>query len=232
MTLENLKKHVCEANHELVNQGLVTYTWGNVSGIDREKGIVAIKPSGISYNELTPADIVLVHLNDGTVITGDLKPSSDTPTHLELYRALPKIGGIAHTHSSYATSFAQAMKEIPCLGTTHADFFYGTIPVTRKMVKKEISEDYEENTGKTITELWQGKEGLVLEIPAVLVAQHGPFTWGADAKKSVEAAVVLEEVAKMALATSSINPNKYSIEQDLLDKHYLRKHGKTAYYGQ
>lgn len=232
MKIKILKAEVCEANLELVCRGLVTGTWGNVSGIDRKKGLVAIKPSGVSYDELSPKNIVVVKLENGKVVEGDLNPSSDTATHLELYRAFPEIGGIAHTHSYFATSFAQAIREIPCLGTTHADYFYGPVPVTRKMKKSETEKDYELNTGKVIAEIWKGREDEIINTPAALVAQHGPFTWGKSAAGSVEAASVLEEVAKRAYATLTINSHIEPIEQHLLDRHFLRKHGKNAYYGQ
>lgn len=227
--LKNLKIQVCDANIELSRQKLVIYSWGNVSGIDREKGIVAIKPSGVSYDELTPDKIVLLDL-DGNVIEGDLKPSSDTPTHLELYKNFKNIGGICHTHSKYATMWAQACKNLPCFGTTHSDSFYGDVPVTEAMTREQIETDYELNTGKVIIERFKDLDSS--HIQAVLVANHGPFTWGKDASKAVENAVVLEEVAQMAIGTLQINPSQQSISQVLLDKHYLRKHGKNAYYGQ
>lgn len=227
--LKNLKMQVCDANIELLRQKLVIYSWGNVSGIDREKGIVAIKPSGVSYDELTPDKIVLLDL-DGNVIEGDLKPSSDMPTHLELYKNFKNIGGICHTHSPSATIWAQACLDIPCFGTTHADYFYGAIPVTDKMTKEEIETDYELETGKIIIRRFEKIDPL--QMPAVLVANHGPFTWGKDPASAVESAVVLEQVASMALGTVTINHDQQSISQILLDKHYLRKHGKDAYYGQ
>lgn len=223
---------VCMANVELNIRGLATGTWGNVSGIDRDKNLVAIKPSGIAYSDLTSDKIVILELGTGKKVEGDLNPSSDTPTHLELYRNFPVLGGITHTHSSYATSFAQAMQPIPCMGTTHADYFYGEIPVTRKLTPAEIAENYEFNTGKLIAELWLDKKEKVLDIPAVLVAQHGPFTWGKSATSAVEAAVVLEEIAKMAFMTFAIDPGRRTIEKELLDKHFFRKHGTGAYYGQ
>jgi len=227
--LEELKHKVCNANVELKTRNLVLYSWGNVSGIDREKGVVAIKPSGISYDDLMPEKVVLIDL-DGKVIEGDMNPSSDTPTHLELYRNYDCIGGICHTHSKYATMWAQACKDLPCFGTTHADNFYGDIPVTAAMTKEQIETDYELNTGKVIVERF--KDLNPAQTQAVLVANHGPFTWGVDAAKSVENAVVLEEVAQMAIGTQQITPSQQSISQVLLDKHYLRKHGKNAYYGQ
>lgn len=227
--LEQLKIDVCEANLELKRNNLIIYSWGNVSGIDRDKGIVAIKPSGISYDVLTPDDIVLLDM-DGNVVEGVLHPSSDTPTHLELYRNFPTIGGVCHTHSLHATVWAQACRPIPCLGTTHADYFYGTIPVTAVMSEAQIQSDYELNTGKVIVEAFLSLSPD--EMPAVLVANHGPFTWGATPAKSVESAVVLEQAAEMALKTSLLKPDLRPISRPLLDKHYFRKHGKNAYYGQ
>lgn len=234
MTIEfkSLREEVCEANLALSRNNLITLTWGNVSGVDRERGVMLIKPSGVSYEELTPTKLVIVDLKTGEAIDSELKPSSDTPTHLELYRYSTDIGGVAHTHSVNATSFAQAMHEIPCFGTTHADYFYGSVPVTRKMTDEEIKNDYELNTGKVIVESCEAREGSPCSIPAVLVAQHGPFTWGETASKALEASIVLEEVAKMALATYALNPNQSAIDQVLLDKHYLRKHGENSYYGQ
>ncbi|MFI4911601.1 MAG: L-ribulose-5-phosphate 4-epimerase [Sedimentisphaeraceae bacterium JB056] len=229
--LESLKIEVCQANIELQRQGLVIYSWGNVSGIDRDNGIVAIKPSGVSYDDLNPDMIVLVDL-EGNIVEGRLNPSSDTPTHLELYRQFPQIGGICHTHSTNATVWAQAKRSIPTLGTTHADYFYGDVPVTRMMSPEEIRGDYELNTGKVIVETFRDKSIQPAQMPAVLVAGHGPFTWGTNAAKSVESSVVLEQVALMAINTAVINPPLEAIPQVLLDKHYLRKHGKNAYYGQ
>ena len=227
--LEKLKQHVYEANLDLQKHGLVVFTWGNVSGIDRAAGIVAIKPSGVSYEALKAESIVLVDLQ-GKVVEGDLRPSSDTPTHLELYRNFERIGGICHTHSMYATMWAQAEQGIPCFGTTHADHFYGPVPVTDPLKRDEIEEAYEENTGRVIVRRFHEIDPL--QMPAVLVANHGPFTWGADPATAVENAVVLEQVAKMALGTISINWHQTAISRALLDKHYLRKHGKNAYYGQ
>lgn len=227
--LEPLKIEVCQANLELKRHALVIFSWGNVSGIDRDKGIFAIKPSGVSYDELTPDQIVLVDL-EGRVVEGSLKPSSDTPTHLELYRSFDSIGGVCHTHSTCATVWAQAARPIPCLGTTHADSFYGEIPVTEPMTKDEIETDYELNTGRVIVRRFRGLDPL--HMPAVLVANHGPFTWGTSPAKAVEAAVVLEQVAQMALHTAALRPELEPISQTLLDKHFLRKHGKNAYYGQ
>jgi L-ribulose-5-phosphate 4-epimerase len=226
---EELKKSVCDANIELHERNLVIYSWGNVSGIDREAGIVGIKPSGVPYEELSPDKIVLVDLN-GEIVEGDLKPSSDTPTHLELYKNFYSIGGICHAHSMSATIWAQAGREIPCLGTTHADYFYGPVPVTEPMTDDEIQGDYELNTGRVIVRRFA--ELNPMHIPAVLVANHGPFTWGHTANAAVEAMVVLEEIATMAIDTLMMNPNQGQISQALLDRHYLRKHGEKAYYGQ
>ncbi|MHC4692300.1 MAG: L-ribulose-5-phosphate 4-epimerase [Planctomycetota bacterium] len=226
---EELRKAVCGANVELHKQQLVICSWGNVSGIDRSAGVVAIKPSGMAYDELTDDKIVILDL-DGNVVEGDLNPSSDTPTHIELYRNFEAIGGVCHTHSPVATMWAQSCKAIPCFGTTHADYFYGSVPVTEVMTKDEIQSDYELNTGKVIVRRFSGLNPI--DIPAVLVANHGPFSWGKSPAEAVEATVVLEEVAKMALGTVMINPDQISISKALLDKHYLRKHGKNAYYGQ
>ncbi len=226
---EKLRELICRANIELQRQKLVIYSWGNVSGIDRDAGIVIIKPSGIPYDELTPEKLVALDL-EGNIVEGDMRPSSDTPTHLELYRSFKTLGGICHTHSSNATMWAQACREIPCLGTTHADNYYGPVPVTDPMTLEEIQGDYELNTGKVIVRRFKGIDPL--QIPAVLVANHGPFTWGTTPAKAVEAAVVLEQVAAMAIGTITINPDQQQISQILLDKHYLRKHGKNAYYGQ
>lgn len=226
---EELRQAVCNANKELEVHRLVVYSWGNVSGIDRQAGIVAIKPSGVSYAALTPENMVLVDL-DGRVIEGDLNPSSDTPTHMELYRAFEGIGGVCHTHSPKATTWAQACREIPCFGTTHADFCYGPVPVTQLMTEAEIKDNYEVNTGKVIVRRFRDLDPR--QAPAVLVANHGPFTWGPDAAAAVESAVVLEQVADMAMGTLLINPRQEAVSRFLLDKHYLRKHGKDAYYGQ
>ena len=224
-----LKQQVYEANMDLQRHGLVVFTWGNVSAIDRGDGVVAIKPSGVSYSDLTPESIVVLNL-DGTVVEGDLRPSSDTPTHLELYRSFTGLGGICHTHSTHATMWAQAGREIPCLGTTHADHFYGPVPVTETMTAAEIEKDYEANTGRVIVRRFEGLDPM--QVPAVLVANHGPFTWGESAAASVVNAVVLEAVATMASGALAINPDQKAISQALLDKHYLRKHGNSAYYGQ
>ncbi|EPR29283.1 MULTISPECIES: L-ribulose-5-phosphate 4-epimerase [Geobacillus] len=227
--LEELKRAVLEANLQLPQYRLVTFTWGNVSGIDRERGLVVIKPSGVAYDKLTIDDMVVVDLT-GNVVEGDLKPSSDTPTHLWLYKQFPGIGGIVHTHSTWATVWAQAGKGIPALGTTHADYFYGEIPCTRPMTNEEIQGAYELETGKVITETFRFLDPL--QMPGVLVHGHGPFAWGKDPANAVHNAVVLEEVAKMAARTYMLNPNAQPISQTLLDRHYLRKHGANAYYGQ
>lgn len=224
-----LKQRVYDANMALQTYGLVIFTWGNVSEIDRAAGVVAIKPSGVRYEDLTAEAIVVLDL-DGHVVEGDMRPSSDTPTHIELYRSFAGLGGICHTHSTYATMWAQAQRDIPCLGTTHADHFYGPVPVTATMTAAEIEEDYEANTGLVIVRRFKGMDPL--QMPAVLVANHGPFTWGDSAMASVKNAVVLEEVARMAHGALTINPDQKAISPTLLDKHYLRKHGKDAYYGQ
>ena len=227
--LEALKEQVCKANLELPKHGLVTFTWGNVSGVDREQGLMVIKPSGVSYDGMTAEDMVVVDLQ-GKVVEGQWKPSSDTPTHLALYRAFPEMGGIVHTHSRWATSFAQAGMPIPAMGTTQGDYFYGDIPCTRKMTPEEIAGEYELETGNVIIETFQDIDPMT--IPAVLVHSHGPFTWGADAMNAVHNAVVLEEVAFMDFHAMAMNPQAGRMQQELLDKHYLRKHGKNAYYGQ
>lgn len=229
--LENLKELVCEANLELPKYGLVTFTWGNVSAIDRESGLFVIKPSGVEYDKLTPQDMVVVDLN-GTVVEGHYKPSSDTPTHLELYKAFPEIGGIVHTHSSYATSWAQSGRSIPCYGTTHADYIYGEVPCVRCLNADEIADNYEKNTGLLIVSEFKRMGKDPAAVPAVLCKNHGPFVWGKDAKEAVHNAVVLEEVAKMAYRTELINPQVKPAPQELQDKHYYRKHGANAYYGQ
>lgn len=229
--LEQLKKEVLEANLELPRKGLVVYTWGNVSGIDRDKGLVVIKPSGVQYEELTLDKLSVVDL-DGKIVEGRYKPSSDTATHLELYKAFDEIGGIVHTHSEWATSYAQAGMHIPPLGTTHADYFYGAIPCTRDMMKDEIQGDYEKETGRVIVETFNTIKPM--DIPAVLVKEHGPFTWGKNPRDAVYHSVVLEEIAKMAVKTLAIQSEceGHNMKQDLLDKHFLRKHGNNAYYGQ
>ena len=227
--LEELKIQVLQANLLLPEYNLVTFTWGNVSGIDREKGLVVIKPSGVSYNGMTKDDMVVVDL-DGKVVEGKWKPSSDTPTHLALYRAFPKMGGIVHTHSRWATTFAQAGRSIPAMGTTQGDYFYGDIPCTRPMTAEEIKGEYEKETGHVIIETFKGKDPM--DIPAVVVYSHGPFAWGENAMEAVHNAVVLEEVAFMDWHAMVLNPQQGSMQQELLDKHYLRKHGANAYYGQ
>jgi len=231
--LEKLKAAVCAANLELVRNGLVILTWGNVSGIDREAGLVVIKPSGVSYDEMTPRQMVVVRMSDGEVMDREgLKPSSDTPTHLALYRAFPKIGGVAHTHSPAATAFAQAMRELPCLGTTHADHFYGAVPVTDPLTDAEIRDGYEANTGEAIVRRLRRDGRDPMAMPAVLVSGHGPFTWGRDAAHAAENSRVLEECARMARDTLLLHPGQAPLSQTLLDKHFLRKHGAGAYYGQ
>lgn len=227
--LEELKQKVYEANMDLPHYGLVTFTWGNVSAIDREKGLFVIKPSGVDYNLLKPEDMVVMDLN-GNKVEGRYNPSSDTPTHLELYKAFPEIGGIVHTHSTYATSWAQAGRAIPCYGTTHADYMYGEIPCARVLTQEEIDAGYEKNTGTVIIETFEGKDPMA--VPAVLCKNHGPFAWGKDAKEAVHNAVVLEEVAKMALFTEQLKPDVEPAPQRIQDKHYYRKHGANAYYGQ
>ena len=227
--LEALKQEVLEANLLLPKHGLITFTWGNVSGIDRGSGLVVIKPSGVSYDGMTVEDMVVVDLQ-GKVVEGKWKPSSDTPTHLALYRAFPKMGGIVHTHRRWATSFAQAGLPIPAMGTTQGDYFYGDIPCTRKMTPAEIAGEYELETGNVIIETFKDIDPMT--IPAVLVHSHGPFTWGTDAMNAVHNAVVLEEVAFMDYHALSMNPGAGRMQQELLDKHYLRKHGANAYYGQ
>jgi L-ribulose-5-phosphate 4-epimerase len=226
---DELKQEVYDANMALPGHGLVVFTWGNVSGIDRARGVIAIKPSGVGYEDLTPEGIVVVDLA-GRVVEGDLRPSSDTPTHLELYRSFAAIGGVCHTHSRYATMWAQAEQPIPCFGTTHADHFYGPVPVTEALTTEEIAGPYEHNTGLVIVRRFRGLDPLAM--PAVLVAQHGPFTWGTGPEQAVENAVVLEQVAQMAYGTVALNGQQRAVAPALLDKHYLRKHGKNAYYGQ
>ncbi len=227
--LEALKENVYRANMELPEFGLVVYTWGNVSAIDRESGLVVIKPSGVDYATMKPEDMVVVDLA-GNVVEGKLRPSSDTPTHLELYKAFSAVGGIVHTHSSWATSWAQAGRGIPCYGTTHADYFYGEIPCARVLTPEEVEEAYEKNTGKVIIEAFEGRDPMAT--PGVLCTSHGPFTWGKDAAEAVHNAVVLDEVAKMATRTEMLNPKVTPAVQYVQDKHYFRKHGANAYYGQ
>lgn len=229
--LEELKQKVFEANMLLPKYGLVTFTWGNVSGIDRESGLFVIKPSGVDYETMTKDDMVVMDLN-GNRVEGHYKPSSDTPTHLELYKAFPEVGGIVHTHSSYATSWAQAGRGIPCYGTTHADYMYGEIPCARCLSKEEIDGAYEENTGHLIVELFKSLDKDPMAVPAVLCKNHGPFAWGKDPHEAVHNAVVLEEVAKMANRAETINARIQPAPQELQDKHYFRKHGANAYYGQ
>ena len=227
--LEDLKLEVYEANKKLPYYGLVTFTWGNVSGIDREKGLFVIKPSGVEYDALRPEDMVVMDL-DGNKVEGELKPSSDTPTHLELYKAFSEVGGIVHTHSTFATSWAQAGRSIPCYGTTHADYVYGEVPCARELTPEEIYEEYEKNTGLVIVETFEKSDSMAT--PAVLLKNHGPFVWGRDAKEAVHNAVVVEEVARMAYYTETINPKAAVASNALQDKHYYRKHGENAYYGQ
>lgn len=227
--LEALKMQVYKANMELPRRGLITYTWGNVSGIDRATNYVVIKPSGVDYELLKPDDMVIIDL-EGNKIEGKYKPSSDTPTHLELYKAFPEIGGVVHTHSPWATSWAQAGRSIPCYGTTHADYFYGSIPCARSLTQDEIENDYEKNTGLVIIETFKGLNASF--VPGVLCINHGPFTWGKDAMEAVHNAVVLEEVAKMAFQTEQINAHVKPAPEAIKEKHFMRKHGKNAYYGQ
>jgi len=227
--LKELREDVYIANMELADRGLIIHTFGNVSGIDRESGIVAIKPSGVDYSELSPEDVVLVDL-EGRIVEGDLNPSSDTKTHLVLYRSFKDIGGVVHTHSRYATAWAQAKRALPCLGTTHADYFYGEIPCTDLLTDEQIRRDYEEETGILIVDTFKEKDYRTMK--AVLVACHGPFTWGTDPKEAVFVSVILEEIARTNFMSTLLNPDLVNIKKSLLDKHYLRKHGKNAYYGQ
>lgn len=230
--LEELKEIVCKANLELPKYGLVTFTWGNVSGVDREKGLMVIKPSGVEYDNMKPEDMVVVSLATGERVEGKWKPSSDTATHVALYNAFPEIGGIVHTHSRWATTFAQAGMNIPAMGTTHADYFYGAIPCTRPMTPEEIRGEYEKETGNVIIETFKTSGIDAMSVPAVNVYSHGPFAWGTDPMNAVHNAVVMEEVAFMAWHAMMIDPAQGAMQQELLDKHYLRKHGKNAYYGQ
>ncbi|MBE5798462.1 MAG: L-ribulose-5-phosphate 4-epimerase [Clostridiales bacterium] len=229
--LENLKKLVYEANMELPRRGLVTYTWGNVSGIDHESGLVVIKPSGVDYENLKPEDLVVLDL-DGNIVEGKLNPSSDTKTHLELYKAFPQLGGIVHTHSPYAVGWAQAGEDIPCYGTTHADYFYGPVPCARHLTQEELDEDYEKNTGKVIIEEFLRRNLDPVAVPAVICHSHGPFTWGKSPAQAVYHAVVLEEVAKMSAYTRIVKASADPAPQHIVNKHYMRKHGPNAYYGQ
>ncbi len=229
--LEELKQQVYEANMLLPKHNLVTFTWGNVSGIDREKGLFVIKPSGVEYDKLRPEDMVVMDL-DGNKVEGQYKPSSDTPTHLVLYKEFEALGGIVHTHSSFATSWAQAGRDIPCYGTTHADYIYGEVPCVRCLTKEEIEDAYEENTGRLIVEEFRARKKDPVAVPVVLCKNHGTFAWGKDAMEAVHNAVVLEEVAKMAFRCELIDPQVKPAPQELQDKHYYRKHGANAYYGQ
>ena len=229
--LEKLKEEVYKANMELPAKGLVLFTWGNVSAIDREKGLVVIKPSGVDYDKMKVEDMVVVDL-DGKVVEGELNPSSDTPTHVELYKKFPNIGGIVHTHSTNATIWAQSGRDIPAYGTTHADYFYGPIPCTRKMTPEEIKGEYEKETGTVIIETFEKRNIDPKFVPAVVVHSHGPFTWGKNAAEAVYNSVVLEELSRMAIYTEQINKDIKPMQQELLDKHFLRKHGENAYYGQ
>jgi L-ribulose-5-phosphate 4-epimerase len=228
--LEKLKDQVCGANLQLNAEGLVIRTWGNVSGIDRESGHVVIKPSGVSYDRMKARDMVVVSLDSGESVEGSLRPSSDTPTHLELYRAFPEVGGIAHTHSLHATAWAQAKRDLPLLGTTHADYFHGAVPCTRVMRDEEVRNDYEANTGRVIVERFATLKPM--EISAVLVAEHGPFTWGADADAAVDHAAILEHLARLATLTTTVEPYPKPLHTELMDRHFCRKHGPDAYYGQ
>ncbi len=230
--LDELKEAVLRANLALPRHGLVTFTWGNASAIDRDRGLVVIKPSGVSYENMTAGDMVVVDLETEKVVEGRLKPSSDTPTHLVLYRAFPTLGGIVHTHSRHATIWAQAGMDIPALGTTHADYFYGPVPCTRRMTAAEIAGAYEAETGQVIVETFQARSLDPAAVPAALIHSHGPFAWGTDADEAVHNTVVLEELAYMALFAKVLDPQLPPMQQELLDRHYLRKHGKDAYYGQ
>jgi len=232
MGTNSVREEACEANRRLPGSGLVLHTFGNVSAADRSVGVMAIKPSGVAYEKLTPADMVLISLETGKVVEGTLRPSSDTPTHLSLYRAFPSIGGIVHTHSEYATVFAQARQPIRCMGTTHADYFRGDVPVTRPMTKAEVESDYEHNTGVVIIETFTQTGASPDDTPAVLVASHGPFAWGADAFKAIEHAEVLEFIARVEWRVRALNPDAPRPDTCLVDKHHSRKHGPGAYYGQ
>mgnify|MGYP004570996977 CR=1 FL=1 len=229
--LKSLREAVYEANMELPRRGLVTYTWGNVSAVDRAAGLMVIKPSGVEYEDLSPDKLVVLDL-DGRRVEGSLNPSSDTRTHLELYRAFPEIGGIVHTHSAHAVAWAQAGRDIPCFGTTHADYFYGPVPCARALSPEEVEDDYEGSTGRVIVETFRERGLNPIHVPGVICRSHGPFTWGRDAAQAVYHAAVLEEVAKMAIFTVQINPEALPAPQHVLDKHFMRKHGPNAYYGQ
>lgn len=232
MEFKELRQRVWQANRAIVEAGLVMLTWGNVSATDRKEGVFAIKPSGVDYDVFTPADVVVLSLESGERISGALKPSSDTPSHWTLYREFSSVGGVVHTHSTYATSWAQAGRDIPCMGTTHADHFHGDIPVTRDLTPEEIMEDYESNTGNLIMERFQKGEIDPRAMNAALVRSHGPFVWGATVEQAVENAIVLEEISKMTFLSQILRPTTGRISQDLLDKHFLRKHGPDSYYGQ
>jgi L-ribulose-5-phosphate 4-epimerase len=232
MSYDDLKEQVYKTNLALVDAGLVVLTWGNASGADRSKGVFAIKPSGVEYAKLSPKDIVVLSIDAGKVIEGSARPSSDTPTHWHLYQQFDGVAGIVHTHSTYGTIFAQAKRDIPCFGTTHADNFYGTIPCTRDMTADEINGEYELNTGKVMVEEFHRRKIKALNVPGILVGSHAPFAWGSTPEKAVENAIVLEFAAQMALQSLALNPELKSISQVLLDKHFLRKHGAKAYYGQ
>lgn len=227
--LEALKEEVCQANQALVKAGLVVLTWGNASAFDRDEGLVVIKPSGVSYENMTPDEMVVVDL-DGNRVEGQLRPSSDLPTHVSLYLAWPEVGGVVHSHSTYATMYAQAMEPLPCYGTTHADHFYGDIPVTRPLTSREAEGDYEANTGEVIIERFEERDPV--QVPAVLVANHGPFAWGPTVTCAAENAVALEAIAKMGVGTQQLHPGMPHIPQHIMDKHYFRKHGRGSYYGQ
>lgn len=229
--LKSVREAVYEANMELPRRGLVTYTWGNVSAVDRASGLMVIKPSGVEYEDLSPDKLVVLDL-DGRRVEGSLNPSSDTKTHLELYRAFPEIGGIVHTHSAHAVAWAQAGRDIPCFGTTHADYFYGPVPCARALSPEEVEDDYEGSTGRVIVETFRERGLNPVHVPGVICRSHGPFTWGRDAAQAVYHAAVLEEVAKMAIFTVQINPEALPAPQHVLDKHFMRKHGPNAYYGQ
>ena len=232
MKFQQLKQDVRQTNQALAESGLVVLTFGNVSGVDRQANVMAIKPSGVAYKKLQPKDIVVLSLETGEVVEGDLRASSDTPTHLLLYQKMPHIGGIVHTHSTFATCWAQAKRPLPCMGTTHADHFYGSVPVTRQLTPEEIANDYERNTGKVIIEYLSTEEGNPGQVPAALVPQHGPFVWGNTPAAALENAIALEEVARTAFYTFGLNLNAEQLPTELLDKHFNRKHGGNAYYGQ